>query len=58
MLVAFVDCVEGWVTGKSDAVVVCKVGTAVSASAAVLLTKMFLLDVVAVVMKTSSLDVV
>ena len=59
MPAAFVDGVEGWVTGKSpDAVVVCKVVTAVSASAAVLLLKMFLLDVVAVVMKTSLLDVV
>ena len=54
----FVDCVEGWVTGKSDTVVVCKVVTAVSASAAVLLPKMSSLDVVAVVIKTSSVNVV
>ena len=44
MPAAFVDHVEGWVTGKLDTVVVCKVVTAVSASAAVLLPKMSSLD--------------
>ena len=58
MPAAFVDCVKGWVTGKLDTVVVCKVVTAVSACAAVLLTKMSSVDVVAVVIKTSSVDVV